>query len=297
MVSQKKFFWLEHNQRSCDCPSNHVSCLSAKEWTRNMIGVWEFRYEKRDVRDKTVHPATFPITLAKKLISTYTHEGEVVLDPFNGVGTTLVAAKDLQRHAIGIDLNPRYCRIARERIQAPVLTDFFEDTKSHLHYEVISDDAMNLLDHLSPNTIDLVITSPPYANILNRERTNKSKHSKARKDTRLGVKEQYSEDESDLGIKAPKEFIQSMQLICANLYEVLRPNKRLIVNIRDVVPFFIQPSLIPALEKVGFTLKNIIVWDKRPLIQNMGIFGWPSNFIVLNSAYEYLLEFIRNPES
>ncbi|MFW9855855.1 MAG: DNA methyltransferase [Candidatus Thorarchaeota archaeon] len=290
-MSHKKLLWLEHTHRCCDCPSNHLNCLSAKEWTKHMIGVWEFRYEKRDIRDKKIHPASFPISLAKKIISTYSHMGEVILDPFNGVGTTLVAAKDLQRHALGFDLNPEYCRIARERIQTPVLTDFFEGSENQLRYEVINDDAMNLLDYIPPRSIDLVVTSPPYANILDKERTNKSKHSTKRKDSRLGIKEQYSDDNHDLGTQIPGVFIVTLQKICSRLLEVLKPKKRLIINIRDVVPFFIQPALVPSLEEVGFSLKNIIVWDKRPLIQNMGIFGWPSNFIVLNSAYEYIFEF------
>ncbi|MFX0173203.1 MAG: DNA methyltransferase [Candidatus Hodarchaeota archaeon] len=285
--------WLNKVKRNCNCPENHLSCISAKDWTRNMIGVWEFDYEKRDLRDKKIHPAVFPISLAKKVISIYTHKGEVVLDPFNGVGTTLVAAKDLERHAIGIDLNPHYCKIAQDRLQFTTLDQFLSDEKEEYNYEVIIDDAMNLLDYIPQNSIDLVFTSPPYANILDKPRTNKSKHSKKRRDNRIGVVEQYSEDKRDLGTKKPDDFIKSLQSTCTRLHTVLKPKKRLIINIRDVVPFFIQPVLIPSIEKINFQLKNIVVWDKRKLIQNMGIFGWPSNFIVLNSAYEYIFEFIK----
>ena len=80
------------NHRSCNCPKNHINCLSAKEWLKSQIGVWQFHYEARDVRDKKVHPATFPISLARRVIELFTHEGELVLDPFVGSGTTLVAA-------------------------------------------------------------------------------------------------------------------------------------------------------------------------------------------------------------
>ena len=77
------------------------------------------------------------------------------------------------------------------------------------------------------------------------------------------------------------------------MYQVLKIKKHYVINIRDVVPFFIQPALIKTLEEINFKLKNIIIWDKRKLIQSMGIFGWPSNFIVLNSAYEYIFDFIK----
>jgi DNA modification methylase len=71
-----------------------------KDWLKSQLGVWQFRYESRDIRDKKVHPATFPISLAKKIIELFSHEGELVLDPFVGSGTTLVAAKDTNRNAV-----------------------------------------------------------------------------------------------------------------------------------------------------------------------------------------------------
>ena len=78
--------------RTCDCPPNHINCLTAKEWIKDQLGVWQFYYESRDIRDKELHPAVFPIDLAKKAIALFTHRGELVLDPFVGSGTTLVAA-------------------------------------------------------------------------------------------------------------------------------------------------------------------------------------------------------------
>lgn len=64
--------------------------MTAKEWLKSQLGVWEFFYERRDVRNKEVHPATFPISLATQVIKLFSHEGELVLDPFVGSGTTLV---------------------------------------------------------------------------------------------------------------------------------------------------------------------------------------------------------------
>ena len=102
----------------CDCPPKHLNCLTAKEWMKRQIGVWRFAYEARDVRDKTIHPATFPIALAKAVIELFTHRGELVLDPFVGSGTTLVAAQDLERNAVGYDLQPGYVASAQERLAA-----------------------------------------------------------------------------------------------------------------------------------------------------------------------------------
>ncbi|MHA2273840.1 MAG: DNA methyltransferase, partial [Candidatus Hodarchaeales archaeon] len=87
-------------EKTCDCASNHINCLTAKEWMLSQIAIQEFFYEKRDIRDKKKHPATFPIALAAHFIKLFTHKGELVLDPFVGSGTTLVAAQDLERNAV-----------------------------------------------------------------------------------------------------------------------------------------------------------------------------------------------------
>lgn len=81
-----------NHTRQCDCPPTHINCMSAKEWLVSQLGVWQFTYEKRDVRDKKLHPATFPLSLAKKVISLFSHVGELVVDPFVGSGTSLLAA-------------------------------------------------------------------------------------------------------------------------------------------------------------------------------------------------------------
>lgn len=69
-------------KRTCDCKENKINCMTAKEWLKSQIGIWQFFYEGRDIRDKELHPATYPISLAKKCIELFTHEGELVVDPF-----------------------------------------------------------------------------------------------------------------------------------------------------------------------------------------------------------------------
>jgi hypothetical protein len=59
--------------RTCSCTPSHLNCLTPKDWIKNQIGVWQVSYESRDVRDKNLHPATFPIALAKRVIALFTH--------------------------------------------------------------------------------------------------------------------------------------------------------------------------------------------------------------------------------
>ncbi len=94
--------------------------LSRTEWLDLTQQVW-FMYPE-DVKREAGHPAPFPLKLPARLIKLYTYgafesfEGEVVLDPFVGLGTTCVAAKSMGRQFIGIDLNEDYINFARRRV-------------------------------------------------------------------------------------------------------------------------------------------------------------------------------------
>jgi DNA modification methylase len=63
------------------------------------------------------HPAMFPEELARRVIKLFSFKGDIVLDPFNGAGTTTVVAKRLGRTYIGIDISEEYCKMAMERIE------------------------------------------------------------------------------------------------------------------------------------------------------------------------------------
>lgn len=65
------------------------------------------------------HSAAFPETLPDWFIRLFTEPGDLVLDPFAGSGTTLAAAHKLERRAIGLELNPKYCALMRERLALP----------------------------------------------------------------------------------------------------------------------------------------------------------------------------------
>lgn len=99
------------------------SKLTQEEWRNLTMQVWPMY--PADVKRASGHPAPFPVVLPQRLIMMYTFkavpeasfEGDIVLDMFNGTGASCVAARALERHYIGVDLNPDYCRIAIDRMK------------------------------------------------------------------------------------------------------------------------------------------------------------------------------------
>lgn len=277
-------------EKTCSCPVNHINCLTAKEWTKCQIGIWQFAYEGRDIRDKNVHPATFPIALSKRVISLFTHEGELVLDPFVGSGTTLVAARDLNRNAVGFDLQERYINLTRSRLESMPTTGLSEQI-------VVCDDARNIHQYLSPETVSLIWTSPPYANNLNRKRVNSSRRN--RKNEQYGKVEQYSQDPRDLGTLRPDEYITVMGDIFESLLPLLKPNGHCVINISDIwwddKRVTLHVSLIEELHRRGYEFRNTIIWDRTNIVNRVGIFGWPNNYITMGTTFEYILDFRRPP--
>lgn len=75
-----------------------------------------FEIPKNNGGDVTEHNAQFPIELPTKIINLFTNEDDLILDPFAGTGQTLLAARKLRRQAVGIEINPNYCKTIVNRL-------------------------------------------------------------------------------------------------------------------------------------------------------------------------------------
>jgi len=276
-------------QKICDCPSNHINCLSAKEWLKGMVTIKEFFYEGRDIRDKTIHPAMYPIALPAHFINLLTHKGELVLDPFVGAGSTLVAAQDLERNAVGFDLQEKYIELCKSRLTQTRLNSVVKQIP-------ILDDAKNISKYLDDGTVALSITSPPYPEFLTHKRKNKSIRGDLRGNEHFDTIQQYSNDPRDLGLMDHKKYEKTLTEIYSGILPCMKEKAHCIVNINDLwkenkrYPTHI--CVIEALTKAGFEFRNTFIWDKRNLVNKVGIFGWPNNFISLGTTMEFILDFI-----
>jgi DNA modification methylase len=88
--------------------------LSDEEFKKWVVGKWSIAPEKK--MKEYGHPAMFPEELAKRVIKLFSFQNDIVLDPFNGAGTTTYMAKILNRQYVGMDISEEYCEIANKRI-------------------------------------------------------------------------------------------------------------------------------------------------------------------------------------
>lgn len=274
--------------RTCSCPPNHINCLEPRDWLKHQLGVWQFNYEKRDIRKRDLHPATYPLALSSKCISLFTHEGELVLDPFVGSGTTLLSSQDLNRNAVGFDLSTDYIALSNDRVKGP---NTFDNSKQI----AIQDEAMNIDNYLEPGSVSLIMTSPPYANLLNRKRLNKSRRGDERQNDQYLQIEQYSQDPRDLGTMDSDAYTTAIGETFELLLPLLKPKGHCVINVPDFwfenKRITVHISVVEELRKRGYELRNTIIWDRTNIVNRIGIFGWPSNYITMGTTFEYLLDF------
>ena len=97
--------------------------ITKDEFIEYVNGHWSIAPETR--MKKFDHPAMFPEELVKRCIKLFSYKNDLVLDPFNGAGTTTFIANLLERRYIGIDISETYCEVARERISSTNLLNKF----------------------------------------------------------------------------------------------------------------------------------------------------------------------------
>lgn len=126
--------------------------------------VWFIPHETtRDRSAKEFHPCVFPVELPERCIRLHGVKAEmVVLDPFNGVGGTTLAAARLGVKGIGIDLSPAYCKAAEKRLSNQFALPMVSVDPVVIN-SVVEGDCRDVIPRLPDNSIGLSIVSPPYA--------------------------------------------------------------------------------------------------------------------------------------
>jgi DNA modification methylase len=252
--------------------------LDGKTWLQYSISIWS------DIRKSTeenglAHPAIFPIMLPERLIKIFSHEGDLIFDPFAGSGSALIAAKNLKRYSKGIELSDQFIKLYKQRTRKLSL---FDDNE----YEpvLIKGDARNLAKYVEENSVQLTVTSPPYWDILNQRRT--ADYKEIRK---------YSDVEADLGnFKSYNDFLKALEGIFANVYKVTKKDgfcSVIVMDLRKKDEFYpFHMHIIDFMSGIGFSLDDIIIWDRRQEYNNLRPLGYPYVFRI-NKVHEFILIF------
>lgn len=253
------------------------SRLSKEEWREFTKTVWPIANVSHPR-----HPAVFPIEIPRRLIKLYSFVGELVLDPFAGIGTTAMAALDLKRKAICIEQNPDYAELIKKHC------GLLGRVKDALTIRL--GDSRNMTE-FADDTIGLIVTSPPYWN-----------------------KADYGGNGCNLGSEPVyTEFFRRIRPVFEECYRVLYPGRKLCVVTANVnqhtehglLTFPLAADFTVLLRDIGFVMVNEVVWSKdgtggkwgsankqRPIF---GSYPYPPNFLFKN-VHEYILIFAKRPK-
>jgi DNA modification methylase len=224
-----------------------------------------------------------------EFIEFFTKQGQVVLDPMAGTGSTLAAALRLGRHSYGIELNPAYAELARQVVEQERLQ--LGETTAAVHAVVIQGDAAQATllaaQYLIPQ-VDYVLTSPPYWDML---RASGALTQKMRRDNQA-FDVYYSEDPADLGnIEDYEHFLARLVEIYSGLKPLLQPRAYLTVIVKNVKKrgkiYPLAWDLARELSHV-YALKDERIWCQDDI--RLAPYGL-GNAWVSNTFHHYCLQF------
>ncbi|MEO2063248.1 MAG: DNA methyltransferase [Christiangramia sp.] len=256
--------------------SNPLNDLTAKEWLPETITVFSQKglgAGNKDAQIEKQHPAPFSFQDVARHIKFFTKEGDKVLDPFLGVGSTLKACCFEKRLGYGIELNDKYAKLSKRRIEEEVP----EDAKYRDLQTIIQGDCREKVKELEENYFDFIITSPPYWNIL------ETKDHKANERVASNLDTKYSEAEADLGnIDDYEEFLDILSTFFSDCSRILKKGKYMAVIVSDFRKldryFIFHSDLAKEIErKSHFKLKGIKILYQRH--KSIFPYGYPYSFV------------------
>jgi DNA modification methylase len=262
---------------------NSLNDLDAREWLKFQKS-WFVHNPPPRKKGVLQHPAKFPETLAEEFIRFFTKEGQTVLDPMAGTGSTLVAAIRGKRQSVGIELNPKYAEIAQQIINDELASHkrLAKKYRPQLH----NADAATAPTLQLP-TIDYVLTSPPYWDMLRMRGAGTQKNRK-----QAGLDVFYSDDARDLGNMSDYEqFLKALCGIYESLNPVLKPKAYLTIIVKNVKKGgVIYPLAWDLARELGktYTLKDERIWCQDN--QRLAPFSLGSAW-VSNTFHHYCLQF------
>lgn len=272
---------------------NRLNDLDGKEWIKCTKSVWidhPTAPDRQDLRSlesamehgvllsespprdelKKNHPATFSENDIAKLIRFFTKSGDLVLDPFLGSGSSAIASMTEGRHFVGMELYQEWKTLAQKRVERA-------KNPHNVRVDIRHGDSLKLLSEITQETIDFIVTSPPYWGILDKK-DHKAKNERIAK----GLATHYGDQESDLSnISDYTKFLEELTRHFEQYHRVLKPKKYVAIIVSDFRHgqeyYMFHAHVADALKKVGFVIHGLItlVQDNKKLYP----YGYPSAYV------------------
>ena len=288
-------------------PANTLNELSGEEWLYFTKSVWGTAYPSELGHAlRKAHGANKPPRLMARLIEFFTTTGEMVLDPFAGVGGTLLGAAIARgpRRALGLEIEPRWVAIYQALVRdlaaerggrGPLVADIGpSDPGGERGFdpsglEMRLGDSLTLLPDLEPESVDFVATDPPYNIQLPITMSGgklAEQHANRRTDYAM-----VTEHEGDLANSADyATFLDRMEEVFTQLLRVLRTGRYAAVIVRDAYQdgryVFTGSDLADRAGRAGFTVKGDVIWYQAGT--RLRPYGYPHSFVP-NIAHQHVL--------
>lgn len=275
---------------------NKLNEFTGSEWATHSGSV--VKYDGLRPKKHKIHGAAFPHALAEEHIKMYTKKGDTVLDPFVGVGTTLDVCARIGRNGIGFEINKNFVEIASKDLSQLKPASINENTVSF--QKVINDNALNMLSYLEKDSIDFILTSPPYSNLLKNVMDKfaaKCEFKNGKPNRGRENAKPYSDNPDDFGNLDHQEFLKKIEKIFEYTFIVAKPDSYaawIVKDFRDMkngLPYInFHNQIIEAAIKNGWILWDIRIYDQsrfRPLV----VLGYPSRNYYMNIGHSYILVF------
>ena len=260
--------------------------LSESQWVRQQEPIIDNFFptsgedsDAHHIRKK--HPSPKPPQLMKRLIEFFTKRDGWVLDPFVGAGSTLLASSMVGRRGVGVDLSQEYL-------------DLYQEACEHLDLlpqMVYRGDAGQLENIFSGKDylFDLVLTDPPYGNMLSRKRSGERK-----KKTGDDSPTPFTNEQNDLGNMSPEQFYEALKSVIAQSMKYLKVKGYVVVFCKDLQPTAEHPNLIHAdvvntlIQIPNLRFRGYKIWYDKS--QKLYPFGYPYAY-VSNQLHQFILIF------
>lgn len=253
-------------------PNNALNSFPGNRWLYFTRSVLKTDYEKSiGYKLREPHGANKPPQLMKEFIEFFTKKKELVLDPFSGVGGTLLAASLCNRKAIGIEINQEWVSVYKKVCET-------ENLRQHPVYVGDCIEIMEKLKRRWTRKFHFILTDPPYGPSLDKTMCN----GKYPNHNRVSRYEKFSIFENDFGnSQSLDEYFERMSRFLRSAYNVLQDNRYLVLMARNCYNkgqyVMVAARLAEIAKKEGLTLKGEVIWYQNGT--RLRPYGYPFVFV------------------